>query len=117
MDIDRKYDLSFLERISNSDEKFIKNMIVTFKNTAPRIITKMVKYIEGKKYASLGKEVHKFVPGISFLGAKYIENDLIKIEENVRKNKNLDKIPGLLENVKKNIADLIIQFDNDFNLS
>lgn len=116
MDKNRKYDLSFLNKISNSDESFIKEMIENFKNTSPSIIAKMEKYLSENKYKLLGRQVHKFIPGVAFLCAKYIEDDLVKIEDNIKCNTNLDKIPELFENVKKNIQDLILQFNKDFNL-
>jgi len=117
MDTEKKYDLGFLKSISNTNENFIREMILTFKQTTPRVILKMGSYMKNKKYKALGKEVHRLIPGVSFLGAENIKDDLIKIEQYVNDNKNLDDIPGLLENVKRNVNDLITQFDIDFNLS
>ena len=117
MTFEKKYDLGLLKGMSNDDETFIKEMILTFKQTTPRIILKMGKYMKDKKYKALGKEVHRLIPGVSFLGAENIKNDLIKIEQCVNDNTNLNDIPGLLENVNKNITELITQFNIDFNLS
>jgi len=114
---EKKYDLDFLKSISNTDENFIKDMILTFKEITPRIIFKMGRYMKTKKYEALGKEVHRLIPGVSFLGAVNIKDDLIKIEQYVNDNTNLDDIPVLLEKVKRNVTDLITQFDMDFNLS
>ena len=114
---EKKYNLGFLNSISNTDENFIKDMILTFKQTTPLIILKMERYMKNKKYKALGKEVHRLIPGVSFLGAENIKDDLVKIEQYVNDNINLDDIPGLLENVKRNVKDLITQFDIDFNLS
>jgi HPt (histidine-containing phosphotransfer) domain-containing protein len=114
---EKKYDLGFLKSISDTDENFIKEMILTFKQTTPQIIIKMRSHIKNKKYKALGKEVHRLIPGVSFLGAEDIKGDLIKIEKYLNDNTNLDDIPQLLENVKRNITDLITQFDTDFNLS
>jgi hypothetical protein len=117
MGSDKKYNLGFLKSISNTDENFIKDMILTFKQTTPRIILKMGRYMKNKKYTALGKEVHRLIPGVSFLGAENIKDDLVKIEQYVNDNTNLDDIPGLIENVKRNVTDLITQFNIDFNLS
>ena len=117
MDSEKKYDLGFLKSISNTDEDFIKDMIQTFKQNTPQIILKMGRYMKNKKYIALGKEVHRLIPGVSFLGAENIKDDLIKIEQYVNDNTNLDDIPVLVENVKRNVTDLITQFDIDFNLS
>ncbi len=117
MDKEKKYDLSFLNKISDSDENFIKEMIVTFKNSAPDIVSQMGICVKDKKYSALSKHAHKFISGISFLGVKYIEEDLLKIEDSAKRKTNLDKIPELFENVKKKIDELIVQFDEDFDLS
>jgi hypothetical protein len=117
MDSEKKYDLGFLKSMSNTDENFIKDMILTFRQTTPRIIVKMGRYMKDKKYKALGKEVHRLIPGVSFLGAENIKDDLIKIEKYLNDNTNLEDIPGLLENVKRNVSDLITQFKIDFNLS
>ena len=116
MEKERKYDLSFLNKISNSDENFIKEMIENFKKSSPQIVAKMEKNLNESKYVSMGKQVHKFIPGVSFLGAKKIENDLLKIEASIKSNTKLEEIPVLIENVKKNINELIDQFNKDFNL-
>ncbi len=114
---EKKYDLGFLKSISDTDENFIKEMILTFKQTTPQIVVKMRNYIKNKKYKALGREVHRLIPGVSFLGAENIKVDLIRIEKYLNDNTNLDDIPQLLENVKRNITDLITQFNTDFNLS
>lgn len=117
MDKEILYDLSFLNKISNSDENFIKEMVVTFKNTAPATVTQMEKCIRNNNFSALSKHAHKFISGVSFLGVKYIEEDLLKIEDYLKRNTNLEEIPGLIENVKRNVNKLISQFDKDFNLS
>ncbi len=114
---EKKYDLGFLKSISDTDENFIKEMILTFKQTTPQIVVKMRNQIKNKKYKALGREVHRLIPGVSFLGAENIKVDLIRIEKYLNDNTNLDDIPQLLENVKRNITDLITQFNTDFNLS
>ncbi len=116
MGSDKKYDLSFLNKLSNADENFIKDMILTFKRSAPKIVVKMEKYLKSGNYKALGNEAHRLIPGISFLGAKKIEKDLVKIEKYANENIELDKIPPLLRNVKRNIEGLIIQFNIDYNI-
>ncbi len=117
MDKEVKYDLSFLNKISNSDKKFIKEMIVTFIKTAPDTLSKMEKCLQNNQYSALSRHAHKFIPGISFLGIKYIEEDFLKIEDHAKTNTDIDKIPGLLENVKMKINKLISRLEEDFNLT
>ena len=112
-----KYDLSLLKKLSNNDETFIVDMLSTFKRTAGPIIERMEKLVAEKRYEALGREAHKFIPGVSFLGIKYLESDLLIIEENAKKGTDLDKMEGLVIQVKVKVKELIEAFEQDFNLN
>ena len=117
MDNGGKYDLSFLNKISNGDQDFILDMIRTFKKTAPVSIQKMKTFLKEKKYEPLSREAHRLIPGISFLGVKYIEENLMKIEDYSKKVENTDQLQPLLLLVDEDINQLILQFNKDFNLT
>lgn len=108
------YDLSILKRISGGDESFILEMINTFKETAPEYLQKARKLLDKKSIDSLSKETHRFIPGVSFLGAKDLEYDLMKIEEFTKKHENLEQVPELLDIVSRKIDELIACFNRDF---
>lgn len=112
-----KYDLSFLKRISNEDQSFIIDMLETFRNTAPGIVEKMDSHMKNRKYEALSREAHRFIPGVSFLGVKDLEKDLITIEENSKNLENLDNLPELITRVRKSVDALIQCFISDFNLN
>ncbi len=109
------YDLAFLNKISGGDPEFIKEMITTFKEVAPEYLEKSVKYLTNNSIDALSKETHRFIPGVSFLGAKQLEEDLLKIEEYTKKCENLDAVPALLDSVIAKVTSLIEAFDRDFN--
>ncbi len=113
---DSKYDLSFLKKISGEDQSFIIDMLETFRNTAPVILGKMEKYLEQKRYEALSREAHRFIPGVSFLGVKDLEKDLIDIEENTKNMQHLEDLPLQMQRVKISVDDLIRCFIKDFNL-
>jgi hypothetical protein len=108
------YDLSFLNKISGGDQSFIKEMISTFNQVAPEYIAKSKEYYAKGAIDSLSKETHRFIPGVSFLGAKQIEEDLLKIEDYTKQLKNLEEIPLLLESVFSKIDRLLEEFNIDF---
>ena len=112
---DELYNLAFLNKVSGGDEGFIREMITTFKEVAPEYLEKANSYLERSMIDALSKETHRFIPGVSFLGAKSLEEDLMYIEEYTKKNENLDKVPGLLTDVSAKINALIACFDRDFN--
>jgi HPt (histidine-containing phosphotransfer) domain-containing protein len=113
---DSNYDLSFLKRLSGEDQSFIIDMLETFRNTAPGILDKMEQYASQKKYEALGREVHRFIPGVSFLGVKDLEKVLIDIEENTKNPEKTEKLPELLIYVRSKVESLIQCFTDDFNL-
>ncbi len=111
---DKLYDLSILNKISGGDESFILEMINTFKETAPEYLEKARSLLEKQSIDSLSKETHRFIPGVSFLGAKDLEYELMKIEDFTKKHENLDELPELLETVGQKIDKLIASFIRDF---
>jgi HPt (histidine-containing phosphotransfer) domain-containing protein len=110
------YDLSMLKKLSDNDESFIKDMLQTFKRTSPPIVERMEEDIVQQKYEALGREAHKMIPGVSFLGAKELETLLITIEENTKNNTGLDNMANLVTEVRNKVHELIACFEKDFNI-
>jgi hypothetical protein len=115
--MEQKYDLSQLKKLSNNDEVFIVDMINTFRRTAGPIVKRMEKLVADKRYEALGKEAHKFIPGVSFLGIKYLQADVVEIEENSKTGSDLDQMEDLVFQVKTKVEELIHAFEQDFNLN
>ena len=111
------YDLSLLKKLSNNDEVFIVDMINTFRRTAGPIVERMERLVADKRYEALGREAHKFIPGVSFLGIKHLEADLVKIEENSKTGSDLDQMEDLVIQVKTKVAELIHAFEQEFNIN
>jgi HPt (histidine-containing phosphotransfer) domain-containing protein len=114
--MEQMYDLSLLKKLSNNDEAFILDMIITFRRTAGPIVNRMEKLVADKRYEALGKEAHKFIPGVSFLGIKQLEADLVKIEENSKAGTDLDQMGDLVTQVKAKVAELIHAFEKEFDI-
>jgi HPt (histidine-containing phosphotransfer) domain-containing protein len=115
MGVTKLYDLSFLNKLSGGDKAFINEMISTFKEVAPEYLVKAKGYLASGLNESLSKETHRMIPGVSFLGAKFLEEDLLKIEDYTKNNKNLEEVPALLNSVHNKIERLLEEFKNDFN--
>ena len=112
-----KYDLSLLKKLAGDDEKFIIDMINTFRVVSPPIIEKMVELEAEKKYDLLGKEAHKLIPGVSFLGADMLKDELIRIESGVKDNSTSnDNIHEYVHNAREHTYELILTLERDFNL-
>lgn len=116
-DSEQKFDLAFLNKISGGDENFIKEMITTFKELAPEYVEKATLYLENADYDSLSREAHKFLPGVSFLGIKYLEEDIALIEEYAKKHINIEELGSLLQSSIKKIDEIIESFNKEFDLN
>lgn len=116
MDEKPKFDLSFLNKISGGDNNFIIEMVNTFKEMVPDFIQNSKRFLADKDYIGLGREAHRFLPGVSFLGIKYIEKDLALIEEYSKKNINLEQLPELVNNTITRIEEIITIFNKEFDL-
>ena len=115
MEDEKLYDLAFLNKISGGDPEFIHEMISTFKEIAPDYLLKAKKLLNDQEIDALSKETHRIIPGVSFLGARQLEADLMLIEEYTKKNENLDLVHVLIDSVDDKINRLIQIFDRDFN--
>jgi HPt (histidine-containing phosphotransfer) domain-containing protein len=110
------YDLSMLKKLSDNNEVFIIDMLQTFKRTTPPIIKSMEEHVEQQKYEQLGREAHKLIPGVSFLGAKELEKVLVTIEENSKAGINTGNMPALVSEAKKIVDELIACFEKEYKL-
>lgn len=113
---EQKFDLSFLNKISGGDKAFIIEMINTFKELVPEYVDNSRKYLNEKNYSALSRVAHKFLPGVSFLGIKYLETDVALIEEYAKKEENVDALSGLIESSIVKIDEIVESFNKEFNL-
>jgi HPt (histidine-containing phosphotransfer) domain-containing protein len=109
-----EYDLTALKELSNNDETFIIDMLQTFKRTAPPILQRMEEYAAQQKYEAAGREAHKMIPGVSFLGAKQLQEVLVKIEETAKSGSGVEKLPSLVAAAVEMSQSLILLFETDF---
>lgn len=113
---EQKFDLGFLNKISGGDKNFIIEMINTFKELAPEYIDNSRMYLAEKNYEALSRVAHKFLPGVSFLGIKYLEEDVALIEDYSKNEVNLDMIGDLLESSIQKVNEIIESFNKEFDL-
>jgi len=105
-----------LRKLSDNDEAFILDMLQTFKRTAIPAIARMEEYLVLKKTEAVGREAHKMIPGVSFLGVKELEKVLVAIEENGKSNLDSENMHMLVSQTKKLVHELIAEFEKDFTL-
>lgn len=111
-----KFDFAFLDKISGGDKNFIREMVSTFKEMTPEFIENSRRFLSDQNYEALSREAHRFIPGISFLGIKYLEKDMVLIEEYAKKKTNLDDLQGLVESAITKIDEIIGIFNKELDL-
>ena len=114
---DKLYDLEFLNRISNNDEVFIKEMVQSYLESTEEYIQKAEKHLNDSNLEGLQYATHKFIPGVSFLGIKYFEHDLMVLEDECKKGIDLKDAEFLYYSCKKKIMELKEVFMNDFDVN
>jgi HPt (histidine-containing phosphotransfer) domain-containing protein len=112
----KEYDLSYLERISNNDQDFVREMLSTFVHETPLTVNQFRASYNNAHYDELYKLVHRFITSISFITNKEQKNELIKLEEFAASKSNLDKIPSLLDEIEQYYLHLTETIRKDFNL-
>jgi HPt (histidine-containing phosphotransfer) domain-containing protein len=108
------YDLATLKNLSNNDETFIIDMLQTFKRTTPPILERMELYVAENKYEAIGREAHKMIPGVSFLGANELQKVLVKIEETAKTGEQPEDMRSMVYDAIQKTRELIKDFENDF---
>ena len=93
-------DLSYLKDISDNDEEFIKDMILSFMENSPLMIDEIKKAAEEKKWSEVGNIAHRIKPSIVFMGMNSIKDVVETIEANGLKGKNVDQIPDLIDRLE-----------------
>ncbi|MBS1488454.1 MAG: response regulator [Bacteroidetes bacterium] len=79
-----KINLSHLEKVSNNDEKFIREIAQAILQTFPDAVIQIQKAATAGDWISLGEIVHKIKPSITMIGMKDAKEKAIHIEELVK---------------------------------
>jgi HPt (histidine-containing phosphotransfer) domain-containing protein len=108
------YDLSALRKLSDNDETFIIDMLQTFKKTAPPVFERMAVYLAEQKTEAIGREAHKLIPGVTFLGAKALQDVLVTLEEMAKQGDKIENIASAVKEATSMSQALIACFENDF---
>ena len=91
-------------------------MVVSFIEASDEYIKKSDSYISGLQYEKLANATHKYIPGVSFLGMKSLEDKLLHFEDNVKKLANMAIIPQTYAEIKTLIEEITLALRMDFNI-
>lgn len=99
-------DLSFIKRMSDGNNEFIKDLVNAFIESTPKTISEMRVLFENEEWSKLSGIAHKIEPSTKLLGITVMHNLIIELEDVC---KNSSKKPTALS--------LISQIDNHCQLA
>ncbi len=109
------YNLEYLRRISG-DDLFIKDMVQTFVNDAPKNFYKMKRHFINRNFKELKEVVHAFKNMASYIGNQELINELFDLDYNVSNSTETMKIRENINQVDLLVHDIISKLKTDFRL-
>jgi PAS domain S-box-containing protein len=86
------FDFTYLRNVSGNNEEFIREMIQTFVQTIPPILTQMNDSAESQDWDKLSRLAHQIKPSLALMGMNELRTELIFIEENGKSHSNLQDL-------------------------
>ena len=113
---EKLYDLSMVQTIAGGDAGFVKKMVQLFIETVPPSMADIQKETDQQNWASVSKLAHKMKATIDSMGIVKIKDTVRVIEANGKKGEEVDKIPGLVQEVIQVLEECVKQLKRDFDL-
>jgi HPt (histidine-containing phosphotransfer) domain-containing protein len=95
------FDLSYLNQVFQGNTEMINEIISLFLEQVPNYISQMEQLVARDELLALHPLAHKSKSSIAMLGLKRMEEKVLQIEHNSRHRENLEDIPGLVAEVRK----------------
>ena len=92
-------DLSYLKYISENDNEFMGEMISSFIENNPILLSELKTFASESNWIEVGKVAHKIKPTLVLMGINTIKEDIEAIEANGRKSVEVGTIPTLIAKV------------------
>jgi CheY-like chemotaxis protein len=89
------FDFTYLRDVSGNNEEFIREMIQTFIQTIPPILSEMNTSVSKKDWESLSRLAHQIKPSFALMGMNDLKTELVYIELNGKAKNNLQELPSL----------------------
>ncbi|MBS1682567.1 MAG: response regulator [Bacteroidetes bacterium] len=85
-------DLSYLQKMSNNNKKFIDEMLSAFVESLPKSIDEITNYYNIKDWQALARAVHKLKPSLTLMGLHTAREQALVLEELAKQNKPTKQI-------------------------
>ncbi|HDJ34357.1 MAG TPA: Hpt domain-containing protein [Bacteroidetes bacterium] len=110
------YDLKYVMQVAGTDERFVLEMLKYFVQNTPVVLQRMKNYCREKNWNDLAAELHKFAPGLSFLGITSVEEKIRRVEDCVSEGVMHENLPRLMEEIDQMGTEVVNVLKEDFSL-
>jgi len=94
-------DLSYLRKVSNNNEQFIKEIVSAFLESMPTTVSDIEAQLVKKDWDQLARVVHKIKPTITLMGIHHLKDKIILLEREARNGQDEHTIQALASEVSK----------------
>jgi PAS domain S-box-containing protein len=101
------YDFTYLRSLSENNEEFIREMIQTFIQTIPPVLSDMNTSILDENWERLSKLAHQIKPSLALMGMNELRTQVLFIEENGKAKTNLNELQKVTREFIIKCEDLI----------
>jgi len=100
-------DLSYLRKVSNNNEQFIKEIVSAFLESMPSTISNIETQLVKKDWDQLARVVHKIKPTITLMGIHQLKDKIILLEKETKNGQDENTIQTLASEVSKFLTQAI----------
>jgi PAS domain S-box-containing protein len=105
-------DLTYLRKMSNNDESFVQEMISSFIDKTPEIITQINTAYKDDDLKEVGAMAHKLKPNLAFMGMESLKELIQELETNAKNGKNTKAIPDMIKELTSTVDEAIKELSN-----
>ena len=100
-------DLEYLKEISDGDDEFLRDLLESFVNQTPEMVTGLIRFIKEEDWESAAKRAHKLKPTFEYVGLIAIRDNMEFIEKTIKNDGDISKIQGMTLAMKPEIESAI----------
>lgn len=94
-------DMKFLQQFTGGSKEKMNKYIGMFLENAPRLLKQIEAALASKDYPQLRIAAHSLKPQLSYMGVKEEISHIFIIEQIAGENSHIERLPPLIENLKK----------------
>lgn len=107
------FDLAYLRSVSNNNQEFLQEMILTFVQTIPPVLVEMSDAVSRKNWHKLSQLAHQIKPSFSLLGMDALRKIVFYIEENAEQEINLPEVSQITNDFIQECNEMVIDLKKE----